>query len=182
MRTLRALQIVEKSLHGLQASGVDRLQDVERREQERAGAAGGIQNRDPGKRLPEGADEFRTLAAGDDVLSELLDVQIAGDEVVDRRDLAGGEFGVDLLVVPAPGHVLAPRLRRQGIVARGRRSFQPPRLDTSSSPAAISGGSSRLSTRASLCVDVVGDPVSDRLVEIAVRIVLITAATHRRRA
>ena len=145
---LRALQIVEESLHGLQAGGVYRLQDVERREQERAGAAGGIQNRDPGKRLPEGTDEFRPIAAGDDVLSELLDVQVVRDEVVDRRDLPRGEFGVDFLVALAPGHVLAPRLRRQGIVARAGL-FQPSRLDTSSSPAAISGGSSRFSARAS---------------------------------
>ena len=70
--------------------------------------------------LPEGAHQFGPFAVGDDVLGELFDVEVVGDEVVDRCDLAGLQLGVDLLVAAAAGDVLAPGLGGQGVCVRGR--------------------------------------------------------------
>ena len=42
----RALQVVEKTFHGLKTGGVERLEDVEGGEEEGAGAAGGVEHGD----------------------------------------------------------------------------------------------------------------------------------------
>ena len=69
--------------HRFQTGDVNRLQDVERREQERSGTAGGVEDGDLVDRLPEGADQFGALAPRDHVLGKFFDVQVVGDEVVD---------------------------------------------------------------------------------------------------
>ena len=117
---LRAFQVIEKASHGLEAGGVERLENVEGGEEEGAGAAGGIENGYGVEGFPEGAHQFRPFAVGDHIQGELFDVEIVGDEVVDRCDLAGRECGVDFLVATTAGDVLAPGLGGQGVCVGGR--------------------------------------------------------------
>ena len=53
-----------KAAHSLQAGGVEGFQDVEGGEQERAGAAGGVEDRHVAHGVPEGAQELRSLRSG----------------------------------------------------------------------------------------------------------------------
>ena len=99
--------------------GVERFKDVEGFEEEGAGAAGWVEYGDVDKGLPEGAHQFGPFAVGDYVQGELFDVEVAGDEVVDRRDLADRQLGVDLLVTAAAGDVLTPGLGGEGVFFRG---------------------------------------------------------------
>ena len=143
---------------------------MERGEEERAGAARRIEDGDLAERLPEGTDQFRPFAAGDHVPGELLDVQVVRDEVVDGRDLARGEPGADLLVAPAAGDVLAPRLGGQS--PGGRRGPVPA---VTFGHVAHAGGDLRrqfaLRGQGLLLVDVVRHAVAHRVVEVAVRVV-----------
>ena len=84
-----SVQVIQEAAHTLQAGGVEGFQNVERSEQECAGAAGRVQDRHVAEGVPEGAQQLRSLALGDDVLGELLDVQVQSDEVVDFPHLAG---------------------------------------------------------------------------------------------
>ena len=64
---LRPFGIVQEAPHSLQAGGVEGFEDVEGGEEERAGAAGGVEDRYVTHGVPEGAQELRPLALGDDV-------------------------------------------------------------------------------------------------------------------
>ena len=57
------VQVVHERLHAVQAGLVERLQDVERGKQERARAAGRVEDRDSLDGLPEGAQQLRPFAA-----------------------------------------------------------------------------------------------------------------------
>ena len=70
--------------------------------------------------MPEGAQQLRPFALGDDVPGELLDGEIQRDEVVNLPHLARRQLGVDLGVALSAGHDLTPRLGGQGVgVGRG---------------------------------------------------------------
>ena len=72
---IEAFFVVQEAAHPLQAGGVERFQNVEGGEEERAGTAGGIQDGDSGvaafpvavEGVPEGAQQLRPFALGDDV-------------------------------------------------------------------------------------------------------------------
>ena len=89
-----------KLLHALQTGVVERLQDVERGEQEGARAAGGVERRVTGvhrRRCEvEGAQQFGPSQCRDDVLGELLDIEVVGDEVVDLVDLAARQLAAQI--------------------------------------------------------------------------------------
>ena len=70
-------------LHAVEARLVERFEDVERGEEERARAAGGIEDRHLAQRLVEMKHEFVVGRVADDVLGEGADVEVVGDEVVD---------------------------------------------------------------------------------------------------
>ena len=166
----RPVEVVEKAAHGVETGVVQRLQHAERGEQERAGAARGVEDGDVAQRLPERADQLRSLAGGDHVLGELLHVQVVRDQVVDGRDLVGGELRADFLVAPTAGDVLAPRLGRQA-VDRGCRFVPPAALRH----VVYAGGDLRrqrlLVVQGPLLVDVPSDAVAHRFVKIAVGVV-----------
>ena len=84
--------VFDERLHAVEAGFVERLQDVERGEEKRAGAAGRVEDRDVFDRVPEGAEQLRAFAVLDHVLGELANVEVEGDEVVDVADLAAGEL------------------------------------------------------------------------------------------
>ena len=115
MGPLGALQVVQEAAHPLEAGGVEGFEDVEGGEEESAGAAGGVQDGYVPHGVPEGAQELRPLALGDDVPGELLDVEVEGDEVVDIGDLSGGEPGPDFVAALAPCDDLAPCLGGEGV-------------------------------------------------------------------
>ena len=167
----RALQVVEKAFHGLKTGGVERLEDVEGGEEEGAGAAGGVENGDGGESLPEGAHQFRPFTIGDDVLGELFDVEVVGDEVVDRCDLAGLQLGVDLLVAAAAGDVLAPGLGGEGVCVRGRL-VPAAALGDVVKASGDSRGQRLFCVQFLVVVGVVGNAVADGLVEVAVGVIL----------
>ena len=80
----------EKRFHAVEAGFVERFQDVERGEDERARAAGRVEHRDALSMACQKAHEqFRAFAVLDHVLGELAEVEIEGDEVVDVADFAG---------------------------------------------------------------------------------------------
>ena len=86
--TLGPFGIVKEAAHPLQAGGVEGFQNVQGGEQERAGAAGGIEDRDIPHGVPEGAQQLRPLALSDYVFGKLLDIEVQRDEVVDILHLA----------------------------------------------------------------------------------------------
>ena len=53
----------------------------------------------------------------DDILRELAEIEVQGDEVIDFPDFAGGEFFPDFFVTLPPGDDLAPDFGRQGILS-----------------------------------------------------------------
>ena len=75
--------------HAVEARLVERFEDVERGEEERARAAGGIEDRHLAQRLVEMQHEFVVGRVADDVLDEGADVEVVGDEVVDGECLIG---------------------------------------------------------------------------------------------
>ena len=170
VRVRRMRQVIKEPPHGVQAGGVQRFQDVHCGGQKGAGPAGGVKDGDGGECLPEGADQFRAFAAGDHVLGELFDVQIVGNQVVDGRHVPGFEFGVDFLVALPAGHVLAPRLGRQGVLRRSRvvpaaalRHVIQPRGDF--------GRQFALVGQDFPLVNVIRDAVADGVVDVPVRVV-----------
>ena len=114
------LKVVKETAHPLQAGGVEGLEDVEGGEEERAGTAGGVEDRHVPHGVPESAQQLRTLALGDDVPGEPLDIKIQRDEVVDLLHLAGGELGLDLFVSLTASDNLPPGLGGQRVVVRRR--------------------------------------------------------------
>ena len=64
---LGSFGVVKEAAHPFQAGGVERFQDVQRGEEEGAGAAGRVEDRYVAHSAPEGAQELRPLALGDDV-------------------------------------------------------------------------------------------------------------------
>ena len=95
---LRPFGVVQEATLPLQAGSIEGFEDVEGGEEERAGTAGGVQDRDSGvatfavaiEGMPEGAQELGALALSNDVPGEPLDVQVEGDKVVDLSHLAIG--------------------------------------------------------------------------------------------
>jgi len=102
----------QECFHPIQTGFIQRLKDIERRKNERTGAAGGIQHRDAGDGLPERHEQIRPFAILDDILRELAEIQIQRDEVVDRSDFTRREFISDFVVTLAAGDDFAPCLGR----------------------------------------------------------------------
>ena len=113
-------EVVEEAAHPLEAGGVEGFEDIEGREEECAGAAGGVEDGHAAHGVPEGAEQLGALAQGKDVPGELFHVEVEGDEVVDLPDFARGEPGADLVVSLAAGDDLAPGLGGEGRSRRGR--------------------------------------------------------------
>ena len=77
-----AVEFSHECLHAVEAGFVERLKDVERREQERARPAGQVESREFFDSVPKGAKQFRPFAVLNHVLRELADVEVERDEVV----------------------------------------------------------------------------------------------------
>lgn len=103
-----SVQIFDERLHAVQTSFVQRLKNVKRREQKRAGAAGRVENGDVDDRVPQGAEQIGTFAIFYYVLGKLADVEVERYQVVDVVDFAAGQFGPDFLVAFAASNNLAP--------------------------------------------------------------------------
>ena len=171
MGALRTFQVVEKAFHGLKAGGVERFEDVEGGEEEGAGAAGGVEHGDVDDGFPEGSHQFGPFAVGDYVLGELFDVEVVGDEVVDRCDLARLQLGIDFFVAAAAGDVLAPGLGGEGVCVRGR--FVPAAaLGDVVEAGGDVGRQGLFGVQFLVVVNVVGDAVADGFVEVAVGVFL----------
>ena len=110
----RAVEVDHKHFHAVETCFVERFEDVERGKDERARAAGGVEHGDGGDALPECHEQVRVFAVLDDILRELAEVEIEGDEVVDLFDFASGESLSDFLVVLAAGNDFPPRFGGQG--------------------------------------------------------------------
>ena len=82
----------QERFHAVETGFVEGFKDVERGKDERARAAGWVKDGDGGDGLPEGHEQVRAFAILDDILRELAEIQIEGDEVVDLADFACGEF------------------------------------------------------------------------------------------
>ena len=125
---LRSFGVVQEALHSLQASGVEGFEDVQRGEEKRAGTAGGVQDRDSGvaaflvavECVPEGTQQLRPLALGDDIHRKSLNVQVQGDEVIYILHIARRESDPHLFVSLTAGHDLTPGLCGQRVVVRRR--------------------------------------------------------------
>ena len=78
-------------LHPRKADFIERFEDVEGGEEEGTRSAGWIENRHAAKRIVEMPHEEVVGGLGEQVFGERADVKIAGDEVVDVRDFAGGD-------------------------------------------------------------------------------------------
>ena len=115
------LQVGDKGLHAVEAGFVERFEDVERGEEERAGAAGGVEDGDLLDGLPEGQEQVRAFAVLDDILRELADVEIEGDEVVDVADFAGRQLLPALPRSAAGGRRLRARFRWAGAYSPAAR-------------------------------------------------------------
>ena len=76
-----------------------------------------------GDGLPESHEQVRAFAVLDDILRELAEIEIEGDEVVDLADFASGEFPPDFLVTLPPGDDLTPDFSGQSVFAG--RGFVP---------------------------------------------------------
>ena len=113
----------QECFHAVETGFVERFKDVERGKDERARAAGGVEDGDGGDGLPEGHEQVRAFAILDDILRELAEIEIEGDEVVDLADFAGGEFLPDFLVTLPAGDDFAPDFGWQRIFAG--RGFVP---------------------------------------------------------
>jgi len=77
----------EECLHSVETGFIEWLQDVERGKDKRARAAGRVKDSDGGDRLPQ-AMSRSGFAILDDILCELAEIEIEGDEVVDLADFA----------------------------------------------------------------------------------------------
>ena len=164
-------KVVEKAVHGFEAGGVEGFEDVEGGEEEGAGATGGVEHRNVDDGFPKGAHQFGPIAIGDYVLGELLDVEVVGDEVVDRRDFTGLQFGVDLFVTAAAGDMLAPCLGRESVCVRG--GFVPAAALGDVVEAGGDVERQRLfGVQFLVVVDVIGNAVADSLIEVAIRVLL----------
>ena len=106
-------------LHPREADFVERFEDVEGREEEGAGAAGGVEDRHAAERVVEVADKEVVCGVGEQVFGEGADVEVEGDEVVDVRDFAGGYLAAKLLAAMAARNRLAPDFGGQGVFGRG---------------------------------------------------------------
>jgi hypothetical protein len=84
----RPLKVSNEGLHPVEASLVERFENVERGKQERARTAGRIEHRYALDRLPESAEQVRPLATFDHILSELPNIEVERDELVDLADVA----------------------------------------------------------------------------------------------
>ena len=155
-----AVQVVDERLHAVEAGFVERFQDVERGEEERAGAAGRVEDGDRLDGVPEGAQQFRAFAVLDHVLGELADVEVEGDQVVDVADLAGGRASRGPPRSAAGGRRPRARSRWAGRYSAGAGLFQPLRRSMQvrawrcPGPSAISGGSGYVHAVADGGVDV----------------------------
>ena len=97
-----------------------------RRTGTRTGAAGGVEDRHVSHGVPEGSQEFRPLALGDDVLRKFLDVEVQRNEVVDLTQLRPQrKFGTDVGVAVVAGLRPLARSLWAGRSRRERRLFQP---------------------------------------------------------
>ncbi len=116
VRLFEAVALGHHLLHARETGFVKRLQDIEGGEEERAGAAGRIEDGDALQALVKGVEQVRPLAEGDGVFGELAQVEVIGDEVVDGADLAARQLRLHFFVTGAASHHFAPGLRGQGVV------------------------------------------------------------------
>src|SRR5437899_9345321 len=92
MSLSRALQVVYKRLHAVQARLVERLQNVQRSKQERPRATGGIKDRHCGNGLVERSQQLRPFAGSNDVFGELADIEVVGNQAIDLVHCASLEL------------------------------------------------------------------------------------------
>ena len=124
--------------------------------------------------MPEGAQELRPFALGDDVFGEPLDVEVERDEVVDLPHFARSELAPDLGVAAAAGHDLAPCLGGQGVVV-GRGAVPAAAHGYVVDAGVDVGGSLEGSVEAGRILGVArvpGDAVADGGIDIAVGVFL----------
>ena len=93
-----------------EAGDVEGLELRESGEQESAGAAGGIEDSELGEAVIEGVREIRLVGVKEQSLSELGDIEIASDAVIDSMNGAGGEGMMEVGVVGAAAGIFAPCL------------------------------------------------------------------------
>ena len=104
--------IAEQRAHAVEAGAVERLKDIQRGEEERAGAASGIEDGDFADGFEE-REEKVGRGIFDHALRELADVEIERDEIVDCANFACAQFALKLFAALAAGDGLAPDFRRQ---------------------------------------------------------------------
>ena len=94
--------LVKEDLHSVEACLVERFKDVERGKEERAGPTRWVEDCHFSDGFPEGAEKFGPLAIFNDILCELADVEVVGNQVVDVADFSVSEFSADgFITLPA---------------------------------------------------------------------------------
>ncbi len=116
------------------------------------------------------AQQLRPLAVFDDILGELADIEVAGDQVVDLVDLAVGQLRAQFEAARAAGDMLAPGLGGQGVASWRRagssRHAARHRRCQRRCPAAIR----RVNARADGLVDVAVGVVAEQPPDLALRL------------
>ncbi len=92
--------------------------------------------------LVESVEQVYSLAVSDRILGELAHVQVVGDEIVDRADLAVRQLCPDLFVAWRRA-TTSRHISVGSAYSDGAALFHSVRWLTSSMPTAISGGSGR---------------------------------------
>ena len=105
-------------LHPRKADFIERFEDVEGSEEEGTRSAGWIENRHAAKRIVEMPHEEVVGGLGEQVFGERADVEIAGDEVVDVGDFAGGDPVAEFLAALTTCNRLAPDFGGQRVFGR----------------------------------------------------------------
>jgi hypothetical protein len=144
---------------GVRDRAVEHVEVPQRGQQERAGAAGRVEDPQAGEALPRGGDVVRVVERGDDVGRERREVEVRGDRVVRRPHVATGQPRAQVAGPRAPVQGLPPGLPRQ---AEARRRLG---VERGGRPAGRRGDAGEL-RRQRLAL-----PVGERGPEVAVRVV-----------
>ena len=103
--------VAQEGFHAVEAAFIEWFEDVERGEEKGAGAAGRIQDSDFLNRVPECAEQVRPFAVGDDVLGELANIQVEGDEIVDVGNVAARRVSCATPRIVSGGRLFRARSR-----------------------------------------------------------------------
>ena len=89
------LHLIKKDLHPIEARLVERFKDIQGSKEERTGTASRVKDCYLSDGFPEGAEEFGALAIFNNLLGELADVEIVGNQIVDVVYFAVRKFGLE---------------------------------------------------------------------------------------